>query len=261
MQRFNDKVIVITGATAGLGRALVKAFANYPCHIAGLGRRSAALDSLGQEIADKPAKYLPITCDVSNKENSRAAFDKIFETFGKVDVLINNAGITNISLFGSDSHVDIAKEVMDTNYFGMVNCTASAINSIKTNRGAIINISSVAGYSPLVGRTAYSASKHAMHGFSNSLRAELIQHGVQVMVVCPTFIQTEIRSNGEQQVQGETLTPEYTALRIIKGIEKGKRLLLIGKTAIFAYWMNKLFPVTYERIMINNQLAKVKGNP
>ncbi len=257
MGQFDNKTIVITGATAGLGRSLVKAFATSNCQIAGLGRRTEALNSLAEELQNTPAKFLGVTCDVSDRNSCETAFEKIYAEFKTVDILINNAGITNISLFKPKSHVEITEKLIQTNFMGAVYCASLAFDSVVTNKGSIVNISSVAGYSPLIGRTAYSASKHAMHGFFNTLGEEMKLKGAHVMTVCPTFIQTEIRSGNEEKVQGETLTPEYTADRVLKGIQQRKQLLLVGKTAIFAHLMYKLFPRWYERIMVKNQLSKL----
>ncbi|MEX2590493.1 MAG: SDR family oxidoreductase [Chitinophagales bacterium] len=253
---FKDKSIVITGATSGLGRRLAEILLSYSAHVTAIGRNKEALSELEALAKKSNGEILCISCDVGDYEQCKSAFKKILDHFGKVDVLINNAGITNISKFEPGKHVEVTKSLFQTNFFGAVNCTELAYNSIVQHKGSIVNISSVAGYSPLMGRTAYSASKHAMHGFFDTLRTELKEHGVNVMMACPTFIQTGIRTSAEQKVQGETLSVDYVANKILKGIVKRKRLLLIGKTATFAYWINKLFPETYEKIMIRNQKNK-----
>jgi short-subunit dehydrogenase len=181
----------------------------------------------------------------------------VLSEWGKIDILINNAGFTNISLFRSDTHIDIVRSVMETNFFGSVYCTTYAFDSIVQQKGSIVNISSVAGFSPLVGRTAYSASKYAMHGFFNTLRAELREKDVHVMLVSPQFIETNIRDNKPQVVEGKELTSEYVSEKILKGIVKKKTFLLVGKTAIFAWWMYKIFPRLYEYLMFNSQFKKI----
>lgn len=253
---FKEKSIVITGATSGLGRKLAEILMQMDAKVTAIGRNQSALAEL-EAFGKKTNKdVLCLACDVGDYEQCKEAFSKIFDQFGKVDILINNAGITNISMFEPGKHLEVTKNLFQTNFFGALNCTELAYDSIVKNQGSIVNVSSVAGYSPLMGRTAYSASKHAMHGFFNTLRTEVKDKGVHVMLACPTFIQTAIRTDSEQKVQGETLTTDYVAKKILKGIEKRKRLLLIGKTATFAYWINKLFPETYEKIMIRNQKNK-----
>ena len=253
---FKGKSIVITGATSGLGKTLAERLLEFGASVSAIGRNQEALKALEEFAENKPGKALALQCDVSDYEQCKSAFEQIHQTFGKIDVLVNNAGITNIAKFEAEKSLDITRKLFDINFFGSVNCTSLSVDSLKKTKGSIVNISSVAGYSPLMGRTAYSASKHAMHGFFNTLRSELKEEGVHVMIACPTFIQTGIRTESEQKVQGETLTTDYVTDKILNGIIQRKRLLLIGKTATFAYWINKLFPKTYERIMIRNQKNK-----
>lgn len=254
---FQHKSIVVTGASAGLGRALVLALASFNCKIAGLARSTGTLQQLEKEVAEKGSKFLPVTCDVSKEDDCKNAMQQVINHFGKIDILINNAGFSNIRLFEPEKHIAITREVMETNFFGSVYCTAYAHDSIVAQKGSIVNISSVAGYSPLVGRTAYAASKHAMHGFFNTLGAELSGKGVHVMIVCPTFIETNIRRDNNKKVETEALTPEYVANEILKGIVKKQRILIIGKTAVLSWWMNRLFPRLYEKLMIKNQMKKI----
>lgn len=253
---FKEKSIVITGATSGLGKTLTQRLIDYGASVSAIGRNAEALKELEVYAEIKPGKVLALKCDVSEYEQCKETFEQILQTFGEIDVLINNAGVTNIAKFEAEKSLDITRKLFNINFFGAVNCTSLSVDALKKSKGSIVNISSVAGYSPLMGRTAYSASKHAMHGFFNTLRSELNEEGVHVMIACPTFIQTGIRTEAEQKVQGETLTTDYVTDRILKGIIQRKRLLLIGKTATFAYWVNKLFPKTYERIMIRNQKNK-----
>lgn len=258
MNSFDHKVIVVTGASAGLGKAICLALSNYTCTIAGLARNKEALELVKDEIeASKKAVFLPILCDVSKETDCYNAIQLVLQQFHKIDILINNAGFSNIRLFSGEAHIQIIKEVMQTNFFGSINCTAYAFKSIVENKGSIINISSVAGYSPLVGRTAYAASKYAMHGFFQTLSAEISSSNVHIMMVCPTFIATQIRRDNNVKVETENLSPEEVANKILKGIIKKKKLLIIGKTAIFAWWLNRFFPSLYEKIMIKNQLRKI----
>jgi short-subunit dehydrogenase len=148
---------------------------------------------------------------------------------------------------------------MEVNFFGAVNLTHSALPHLLRSHGAIIAVSSVAGFSPLIARTGYSASKHAMHGFFESLRTEVVLQGVDVTMACPSFIATGIDRNAlgadgqparhAQLVFGGRLTPEYVADRIFRGAERRQHLLLIGKTARQAWWMSRLAPSWYERLM------------
>ena len=253
---FHNKVVVITGASAGLGRSLALLLAPYHCKIAAIGRNTEALSSLKNEVEAAGSEYMGLSCDVAKQEACKNTVETILNSWGSIDILINNAGFTDISLFNPDTHIDIVRKVMETNFFGSVYFTSYALNSINAQKGSIVNISSVAGFSPLIGRTAYAASKHAMHGFFDTLRAELKDKQVHVMLVSPQFIKTNIRNTQQQAVEDDPLTSEYVARKILTGIVKKKRFLAVGKTAIFAWWINKLFPQLYEKLMIQNQKKK-----
>jgi short-subunit dehydrogenase len=254
---FRGKTIVITGASAGLGNALTLMLAPFDCNIAGIGRNTEALHTLRQKVEQLGSRFLPLTCDVANQHDCQKAIQKVLSEWNHIDILINNAGFTHIALFQPDTHLSIVRNIMETNFFGSVYCTAYAFDSIIRQKGSIICISSVAGFAPLVGRTAYAASKHAMHGFFNTLRNELKEKDVHVMLVCPQFIATNIRTNKPQVVAGKELNAEYVAEKILKATVKKKTFLLIGKTAIFAWWIYKFFPKFYEYMMFKSQYKKI----
>jgi short-subunit dehydrogenase len=246
--------IVITGASSGIGWALVSALAGREVNIAALARRPELISELWNNIpaAERKASILSIGCDVGKAEEVQAAFNQIKEKFGPVKILINNAGITHISLF-KKGHSEATKNLFDTNFFGAVYCAEEALDDLIQTKGHLVNVSSVAGYAPLAGRTAYAASKHAMHGFFETLRTELRLSGVHVMMVCPTFVATGIRNPGEKKLEVETLQADDVAKAILLGIERKERLLLLGKTAKLAYYFNKFFPRFYESMMLKKQ--------
>ncbi|HXW10199.1 MAG TPA: SDR family NAD(P)-dependent oxidoreductase, partial [Steroidobacteraceae bacterium] len=174
------------------------------------------------------------------------------------DVVVNNAGITHRSAFEA-TQTTVLRRVMDVNLFGAIHLTRAALPHLKRTRGLVIALSSVAGYTPLIARTGYAASKHAMHGFFESLRAELTPSGVGVMLVCPSFIATGIDRNAlgptggpathPQVVVGGRLQPDDVADRIVRGAERNRRRLLIGRTAHAAWWVSRVAPGLYARIM------------
>jgi len=171
---------------------------------------------------------------------------------------VNNAGISHRSAFAVTG-LDVIRRVMDVNFFGAVNCTKAALPHLVARRGLVVVISSVAGYTPLVARTGYAASKHALHGFFGSLRTELAPQGVDVMVACPSFIATRIDRNAlggdgqpvrhAQVTVGRPLTPEDAAGQVFAAAQRGQRLLLIGQTARAAWQLNRFAPRLYEFIM------------
>ena len=186
---FADRVVVITGGAGGIGAALGHAFSRGGARVALLDRDRAGLDRVVAELPMGRAMGVPL--DVCDEAACAAAMDEVCLAWGGIDVLVNNAGISHRSLF-SDTDTSVLRRVMDVNFFGAVHCTAAALASIRARRGLIVAMSSVAGFAPLVGRTGYCASKHALHGFFDSLRTELRGDGVAVMMVCPSFIATQI---------------------------------------------------------------------
>ncbi|MEO5650916.1 MAG: SDR family oxidoreductase [Ginsengibacter sp.] len=246
---FTNKVVVITGGTDGIGKAMVKEFLHLGAKVATCSRTSEKLDLLNHEFLGKP--LLTVVADVSKEEDCKNFFEKIQEKFNGVDILINNAGISMRALF-KDTELTTLKKVMDINFWGTVHFTKFALDSIIKNKGTIVGISSVAGYRGLPGRSGYSASKFAMNGWMEAIRTELLDSGVNVMWVCPGFTQSNIRNaalNAEAKPQGESplnesklMTAEECAQHIIKAIEKRKRTLVLtfkGKQTLF---LNKFFP-------------------
>jgi short-subunit dehydrogenase len=191
------------------------------------------------------------------------------ERFGTLDVLVNNAGISQRSGFAA-TELAVVRRVMEVNFFGAVNCTKAALPQLLASRGLIVAISSVAGFSPLIARTAYAASKHAMHGFFDSLRSELVGRGVDVMLVCPSFIATHIDRNAvggdgqpvrhAQVTTGQRLAPESVADSIYQAATRSRRLLLVGRTAWQAWWVSRLLPRLYEKLMARRLSGELESD-
>jgi short-subunit dehydrogenase len=180
------------------------------------------------------------------------------DRLGRIDAVINNAGISHRSPFEVTATA-VLRRVMEVNLFGAIHLTRPLLPALRQSRGLIVAISSVAGYTPLIARTGYAASKHAVHGFFESLRTEVAADGIDVMLVCPSFIATGIDRNAlgpdggavrhAQVVVGRRLQPDAVAERIFRGCERSQRLLLIGLTARAAWWVSRLAPSLYERVM------------
>jgi len=259
---FQGKVVVITGAAGGLGRALAHTFAQAGAHVAALDRDAHALDALEQDMGalTRPhgTQWMSAVCDVTRLDDCEAAIAKVCERLGGVDLLINNAGIAHRSAF-ADTQVDVLRRVMDVNFFGAVHCTHAAIASLRQRKGMVITISSVAGFSPLIGRTGYAASKHALHGFLDSLRTEVQDDGVDVLIVCPSFIDTGIDraalgADGQpaahaRKTTGATTQPSEVATAILQAARQRRQLLLFSFTAKAAWWLSRLWPTRYAAVM------------
>lgn len=256
MSNFKNKVVVVTGGSDGIGKALVEQFLNLGAKVATCGRNYDKFYQLQQVNAGKP--LLVHTADVSIEQDCKNFIDAVIKTFGTVDVLINNAGISMRSMF-ADVELETLRKVMDINFWGTVNCTKFCLPYIIKNKGTVAAVSSIAGYRGLPGRSGYSASKFAVNGWMEALRTELLQTGVNVMWVCPGFTSSNIRNaalNKEGKAQGESpleegklMTSEECALHIIKAIEKRRRTLVLTFTGKRTVFMNKFFPALADKLV------------
>jgi NAD(P)-dependent dehydrogenase (short-subunit alcohol dehydrogenase family) len=263
---FRDAVVVISGAGSGLGRALARRFASGGARVVLLDRDTEAIAVVKRELSGAGHSALALPCDVTDPEACETAVRWTLQKFGRLDVLVNNAGITHRSAFAATA-TDVLRRVMDVNLFGAINLTRPALPHLETARGLIIAVSSVAGFTPLVARTGYAASKHALQGFFTSLRAELAPRGIDVMLVCPSFVATGIDRNAlgadgaparhAQVVVGARLQPDDVANRIFSASERRRRLVLVGRTAHAAWWVGRFAPALYERIMAGRLRAEM----
>lgn len=250
-RNFKDKVVVITGATGGLGRELCFRFGKAGAKITALDLNAAPLEDLQKELLAKQIQVFTSVCDVTDEQNCQNSIAAARQKFGKIDTLINNAGITHIERFRPEQ-TKIVKKIMDVNVMGSVYCTAAVLDDIIMNKGMFINLSSVAGFAPLVGRTGYSASKFALHGFFESLRAELKENGVNVLMVCPSFINTGIgeTTNQPKTTVGSYARPSDVANLIFQAAEQERKQLITGRTGKLSWIIRKLAPGLYEHLMI-----------
>ncbi len=268
MSIFLNKVVVITGGSDGIGKALVDAFLVLGAKVATCGRNHDKLYVLQQQNAGKT--LLVQTADISKEKECESFINAVIQAYGTIDILINNAGISMRSLL-IDVELETLKKVMDINFWGTVYCTKFALNEIIKNKGTVVGVSSIAGYRGLPGRSGYSASKFAVNGWLESIRTELLKTGVNVMWVCPGFTSSNIRNaalNKNGKAQGESpldesqlMTSEECAQHIIKAIAKRKRNLILTLTGKRTVFINKFFPkladkLVYKFFFKNNKLVK-----
>jgi NAD(P)-dependent dehydrogenase (short-subunit alcohol dehydrogenase family) len=254
-----EKVVAITGAAGGIGRALAHRYARSGARLGLLDRDAAGLEALAAELAERETEVHAVACDVTRFEDCKSAIDSILDSFGGIDVLINNAGITHVSPF-AETDVDVDRRVMDVNFFGALYCTRAAIASLVARRGLVVVLSSVAGFSPLSGRCAYSASKHALHGLFETLRSEQRESGVGVMMVCPGFTRTGIEASAlggdglalraPRTVYGRQADPDEVAEAIFRGASRRRRLLVLSPVGKLSYAVSRVWPSLYERMMV-----------
>ena len=245
--------VVVTGAAGGLGTALCERYAAEGAKVAALDLDGAGAERLAARLRAKGAHAFALACDIAEEAACSAAIAEARAVLGGIDILVNNAGIS-ARLLLRDATPAIARRVMAVNYFGALHATQAALASLVERRGQIIVVSSVAGFAPLVGRTAYAASKHALHGFFDSLRAELHGAGVDVTIACPSFIATGIEASApgaaRRATGGDEATPEAIAAQIVAAAQRGARLCLPGRTARLAWWLSRVAPAAYERAML-----------
>ena len=258
MSFFHNKVVVVTGGSDGIGKALIEALIPLGAKVATCGRDHDKLYRLQMQYSN--VLLHTWACDVSNETECQRFIESTIDIFGGIDILINNAGISMRALF-LDSATEVTRRVMDINFFGAVYCTKYALPSILERKGTLVGVSSTAGYRGLPGRSAYSASKFALQGWLESLRVELWKTGVHVMWVCPGFTASNIRhaaldKNG--QARGESvlnekkiMSAETCAAHILRAIEKRKRTLRLTLTGKITVIINKFFPSLADRLTYN----------
>jgi short-subunit dehydrogenase len=257
-RRARGPVVAITGAASGIGRSLARRYARSEARLGLLDRDASGLEAIRAELAERGVDVLAVGCDVTRFEDCTRAIDAIVETFGGVDVLINNAGITHLSNF-ADTDVDVVRRVIEVNFFGALHCTRAALASLVARRGLVVVISSVAGFAPLAGRCAYSASKHALHGLFETLRSEQRASGLGVMLVCPAFTRTAIETNAlagdgralraPRSVFGRQADPDQVADAIHRAALRRRRLLVLSPVGKLSYAISRVWPALYERMM------------
>jgi NAD(P)-dependent dehydrogenase (short-subunit alcohol dehydrogenase family) len=260
-RELSGRVAAVTGASGGLGRALVRALLRRGARVAALDVNESAFAELQREGA------LALHCDITQAEACRATVAAIIERFGALDVLVNNAGLSHRSLVAS-TDAAVLRSVMEVNFFGSLNATQAALSALAERRGAIVTVSSVAGFAPLVARAGYAASKHALHGLFDTLREELAERGVDVLIACPSFIRTGIErvhlgadgglAPGPRTLVGGELDPDDVAERIVRALEQRRRLLLVGRVAWQAYCLSRIAPGLYARIMARRMRAELQ---
>lgn len=253
-----DKIAVVTGGASGIGLAVCRELAGHGAGVVMLDMDQEALETQSGAFSAKGIPFLAVPCDVTDEEACKSAMDKALAKFGRIDILFNNAGVTQRGLF-EKTETRVFRQVMEVNFFGSLYCTKAALPALIRAKGVIIVNESIAGVAPLLGRTGYSASKHALHGLFTSLRCELRHKGVHVMIVCPGFIRTNLQTRAlgsdgniavhEQTRVGTEDTPENAAKQIVKGLEKKKSILVLTLMGKLGYIVSRLSPVLYEHLM------------
>lgn len=265
----NDKVVVITGGTSGIGKALAFEFGSKGSRIVVTGRNEGALAETVNELKAKSIEAIGVLADVTRPDDNRRMAEEAVKAFGRIDVLINNAGISMRAIF-EEVDPEVIKKVMDINFYGVVYATKYCLPEILKNKGSVIGISSIAGFRGLPARTGYSASKFALNGFLESLRTELLNSGVHVLTACPGFTASNIRKrsltvDGSQQGESprdeqKMMSAEECAAHIYRATVKRKRTLVLTMQGKLAVFLNKWLPSLADK-MVYNVMKKEANTP
>jgi NAD(P)-dependent dehydrogenase (short-subunit alcohol dehydrogenase family) len=252
MSTFANRAVVVTGASEGIGRAFCLALAPQQPRLVLAARNRERLESLAQECRALGAQALVVQTDVTDEASCRALVDAAVAAFGGVDVLVNNAGGTMWARLDEIRDLTIFERLMRLNYLGSVYPTVYALPHLKRAQGRIVAVSSMAGLIGVPTRTGYSAAKHAVLGFFDSLRVELVDAGVSVTEVCPDFVVSEIHKRAlgpdgrplgdNPMAKSKLMTTEECARLMIGAIERRDRLLITSARGRFARWLQLLAP-------------------
>lgn len=267
--KLKDKVVIITGATSGIGEACALVFGQEGAKVVITGRNADKLQKTEERLKGLGIEVFGVLADAASESDNEKMAKATIDKFGKIDVLINNAGISMRALFEA-LDLSVFHKVMNINFWGAVYATKYCLPEILKSKGSIVGISSINGYRGTPARTAYTASKYAMNGFFESLRTEVMKRGVHVLVACPGFTASNIRNNaltadggsqGESpRDEGEMMTAEEVANAILKAVLKKKRDLVLTGRGKLAVFLNKWIPGIMDGIVYNH-MAKEKDSP
>jgi short-subunit dehydrogenase len=258
MARFRDSVIVITGASAGIGRALALVLAPERAKLVLAARNASRLEETAARCRALGAETLVVPTDITHSQECRNLIEQAAARFGRLDVLVNNAALAMWARFDELADTSGIEDIMRVNYLGGVYCTHYALSHLKRTRGLVVALASIAGLVGVPKMSGYAASKHAVIGFYESLRIELADSGVGVTIVAPDFVQSEILARA-LDAEGQPLalsplnqtrlpTAESCARRIVKAMDRRERLVLTSLRSKWARWGRLLLPKLVDRI-------------
>ena len=253
-----DKVVVVTGASKGIGAELARQLGRRGAKLVLAARNTAALEKVAEDCRRAGASVITVKADVAVEHDCLAMVSGAALAYGRIDVLVNNAGMTMWARFEEIADLSILARIMQVNYMGSVYCTAHALPYLRQSGGLVVGISSLAGRVGVPTRTGYSASKHAMGGFFDSLRVELLGSGVDVTMIYPGFVATGIRENAtgpdglpievSPVREGEVMRVEDCAARIVRAIERREREVVMTARGKMGLWLRLVAPALVDRI-------------
>jgi len=251
------KTVLITGGGGGIGAALARRYAALGYNLALLDIDAAGAETTAGSCRQHGIEALALTCDVTSAPSCSDAIAQTLTRFGHLDVVIANAGITHLSLF-EDTELSVIRRVMEVNFFGAVNIAKAALPALLKSKGQIVAMSSVAGFCPLPMRTGYAASKYAVRGFFETLRTENRNRGLGVLVVCPSYVDTNIGANAvdgrghkathQRSEAKDAVSADAVARQIVAAALRRRDFLPVAKGARLAYLLSRLAPSVLEKL-------------
>ena len=265
---FREKVVVVTGASSGIGRALALQLADEGAWLALAARNAQRLEALAIDCQQRGGKAMAVATDVADESQCQRLIQRTQDTYGRIDMLINNAGISVVSKLEDLPDLHLFKHVMDVNLYGTVYCTYYALRYLKETHGQIVNISSLGGFVGAPYNTSYNASKFGVNGFSDSLRMELTHAGVSVTVICPYWVVTEFHEryldkNGQPKgpagralYTDKMMTADRCAQIVLRAARQRRRQVIMGPGRVSA-WLKLIAPKLLDRMVIKALLRPV----
>lgn len=257
---FRDNAIVLTGASSGIGREMALQLASQGAWLTLAARRLEALEQLATQCREHGGRAIAVATDVAEEIQCRALIERAVAEYGRLDTLINNAGITMWARFEEMTTLAPFEQIMRVNYLGSVYCTYYALPHLKQSRGRIVGVSSLTGKTGVPTRSGYAASKHAMAGFFDTLRIELRPHGVTVTMAYPDFVATGVREQaigpdgrpvGKSHVhEDKAMTAAECARQIVAGAARRKRELVMSARGRMGMWLKLIAPGLIDRIAL-----------
>ena len=259
---FRNQAAIVTGASSGIGRAIAIQLAGQGANVVLAARRADLLEKAALACRAAGVEALAVPTDITDEGQCKELVEKTIGTFGRLDLLVNNAGLAVSALLEDLPDLKLFKHTMDVNFYGAVYCTYYALPHLMRSKGRIVAISSLGGVAALPYNTPYIASKFAMHGFFDSLRMEQTRHGVSVTVICPSWVVTGFHeaqmdkngvakgAKGRAVYSKEMMTAEQCADIALRAAARRRRLVLMGPGRL-AIWMNALAPGVVDWIAVN----------